>query len=122
MKLLALLLLMAAEPLSIGKQWWQHILYLADDKLEGRETGSRGHRKAAEYVAGQFERAGLKAAGAQGYVQPVHLKAKSIDEAHSSLAIVRDGQTQALKLGEEAYFSMRSDPAPSVDAAAYFVG
>src|SRR5260370_8039718 len=92
MDIVALLLVVAAEHLSVGKQWWQHILYLADEKLEGRETGSPGHRKAAEYVAGQFERAGLKAAGAQGYVQPVHLKAKSIDEAHSSLAIVRDGQ------------------------------
>ena len=40
-----------------GQRWWKHIEYLADDKLEGRNTGSPGHRKAAEYIAGEFERA-----------------------------------------------------------------
>lgn len=113
---------LAADPPTAGKQWWQHILYLADDKLEGRETGSPGHRKAAEYVAGQFERAGLKAAGEQGYIQPVRLTSKSIDESQSSLAILRNGQAEAVKLGEEAYFSMRSDPAASVEAPAVFAG
>ena len=36
---------------SDGQRWWSHVLVLADDKLEGRDTGSEGHRKAAEYVA-----------------------------------------------------------------------
>ena len=26
-----------------GQTWWSHIKVLADDKLEGRDTGSRGH-------------------------------------------------------------------------------
>jgi hypothetical protein len=39
------------------------VQYLADNKLEGRNTGSEGYRKAAAYVAGEFERAGLKPAG-----------------------------------------------------------
>src|SRR5882672_7328157 len=30
-----------------AKRWWSHVLFLADDKLEGRETGSEGHRRAA---------------------------------------------------------------------------
>ena len=34
-----------------GQRWWSHVAVLADDKLEGRNTGSEGHRKAAEYVA-----------------------------------------------------------------------
>ena len=33
---------------------------LAADDMEGRETGTRGQRKAAEYVAGQFAAYGLK--------------------------------------------------------------
>ena len=32
-----------------GQRWWSHVLVLADDQLEGRGTGSPGHRKAAEY-------------------------------------------------------------------------
>ena len=45
-----------------GTRWWSYIEFLASDKLEGRNTGSEGHRKAAEFVAAQFERDGLKPA------------------------------------------------------------
>ena len=36
----------AAQPTSHfdGQTWWNHIKFLADDKLEGRDTGSRGER------------------------------------------------------------------------------
>lgn len=37
-----------------------HVAFLADDLLEGRDTGSRGHQIAARYVATQFEGMGLK--------------------------------------------------------------
>ena len=35
-----------------GKAWWAHIQYLADDKLEGRGTGTKGFATAAAYVTG----------------------------------------------------------------------
>ena len=105
-----------------GARWWRHVDFLADDKLEGRDTGSLGHKKAAEYVAAQFERAGLKPAGTQGYIQPVAFKTRSIDEAHSSVALVRAGKATALRLGEDVAIGLRSDPAASVDAGMVFVG
>jgi aminopeptidase YwaD len=37
-----------------------HISYLASDKLEGRRTGSPGADMAAEYIAGEFARYGLR--------------------------------------------------------------
>ena len=37
-----------------------HVTYLASDKLEGRRTGSHGAGLAAEYIAGEFSRYGLK--------------------------------------------------------------
>lgn len=37
-----------------------HISYLASDKLEGRKTGSAGADMAAEYIAGEFARYGLR--------------------------------------------------------------
>ncbi|HJU55358.1 MAG TPA: M20/M25/M40 family metallo-hydrolase [Pyrinomonadaceae bacterium] len=37
-----------------------HVSYLASDKLEGRRTGSAGATLAAEYVAREFARAGLR--------------------------------------------------------------
>ena len=36
-----------------------HVSFLADDKLEGRRAGSNGEKMAMEYIAGQFEKAGL---------------------------------------------------------------
>jgi hypothetical protein len=32
-----------------------HVAFLADDLLEGRDTGSRGHEIAARYVAPEFD-------------------------------------------------------------------
>lgn len=47
-----------------------HIGYLADDKLEGRRTGTEGEKLAYEYISHQFELAGLKAKGDNStYVQ-----------------------------------------------------
>jgi Peptidase family M28 len=115
-------LLYGADPSGDGKRWWSHILYLADDKLEGRLTGSEGYHQAAVYVAGEFERAGLKPGGTSGYFQPVKFKSREIVEEGSSLALVRNGAEQALQLGEDATISMRVDPVSSLDAPLAFVG
>src|SRR5580658_4582178 len=84
-----------------GSRWWSYVEFLASDKLEGRNTGSEGHRKAADFVAAQFERDGLKPAGTQGYIQPVKFVTKELDESDSSLALERGGKTQTLTLGED---------------------
>ncbi len=106
-----------------GKRWWSHVLVLADDKLEGRNTGTEGHRKAAEYVAREFERAGLKAAGTEGFFQAVRLISREIDEAHSSLALVKGpGNEEPLVLGTEAIISSRVEPAPELEAEMVFAG
>jgi hypothetical protein len=52
-------------------RWLTHIQYLASDELAGGETGSKGHRRAAQYIATAFKRAGLKPGGMQGYFQTV---------------------------------------------------
>ena len=43
-----------------------HINYLADDKLEGRRTGSNGEKQAYEYITSEFLKAGLIAHGENG--------------------------------------------------------
>jgi hypothetical protein len=47
-----------------------HIGFLADDKLEGRRTGTAGEAKAAAYIQEQFLRIGLLPKGTAGYLQP----------------------------------------------------
>jgi hypothetical protein len=99
---------------------------LADDRLGGRDTGSEGHRTAALYVAEQFARLGLKPAGrdGDGYLQPVKLRSRQIDEDHSSLALVRPTEITSLTLGEDAVISPRVEPppAPLEDVELMFAG
>ena len=87
----------AAAPDAAATAWWAHVKFLADDSMEGRNTGSPAHRRAAEYVAAQFEQAGLEPAGVNGYIQPVTFKTRRIVEAQSSLALVRDGARRAAR-------------------------
>jgi hypothetical protein len=93
---------------ALGKRWWSHIQYLADDSLEGRDTGSAGFEKAANYMADQFRAAGLQPAGVDGYRQPMDF--------------VRDGNVQMVNLGEDATLGVNSHAADHVEADAVFVG
>ncbi|HEY4087561.1 MAG TPA: M28 family metallopeptidase [Bryobacteraceae bacterium] len=104
-------------------RWWSHVEYLASDALEGRNTGSEGHRKAAEYVASKFAQAGLKPAGENGsFIQPVSFQTRQLDESASSLALRTNAGTKILKLGDDAYIRTSVDPASSLDAELVFVG
>ena len=111
-----------AADVDAQQRWWAHVSFLASDDLQGRDTGSEGHKKAAAYVAEQFKAAGLAPAGTSGYLQPVQFTSRKIVEARSSLALVRDGKVEPVALGPEAAFSMRIDPAPQVEAPLAFVG
>jgi Zn-dependent M28 family amino/carboxypeptidase len=105
-----------------GKAWWAHVQYLADDKLEGRNTGSPGFEKAAAYMAEQFREAGLQPAGVNGYRQPIDFNVVRLDETRSSLDLIRDGQVQMVNLGEDAILGVSSHAAENVEAEAVFVG
>ena len=104
-----------------GKAWWAHIQYLADDKLEGRGTGSEGFAKAAAYVTDQFQKAGLQPAGEHGYVQPVTFNVLQLDEAKSSLEFIRDGKAETINFGEDGFLFPTPNAAP-VEAPAVFIG
>ena len=108
--------------------WLSHIQYLASDELAGRETGSEGHRRAAQYIAAAFKQAGLKPGGQQGFFQPVKFVSRKIVEEQSSLEIIRNPSSEPnankeeIVLGEEAYFSMSIENAPRTEAPIVFVG
>lgn len=78
-----------------------HIGFLADDLLEGRATGERGHRVAAAYVASQLAALGLEPAGVGGsWFQELTLRA-----GRPALALLEVGTTagsnRAFALGQE---------------------
>lgn len=112
----------ALDSKQLAEKWFAHVSYLADDSMNGRETGSAEHRKSAEYVAEQFKTAGLEPAGTDGFLQPVKFRSRRILEDRSSLALVRNGKTEKVTLGDEATFGMRIDAAPEIEAPLVFAG
>jgi len=107
---------------ALGNAWWAHVQYLADDKLEGRGAGTEGFAKAAAYVADQFQKAGLEAAGENGgFSQNVELDVLQLDEANSSLSITQQGKPVAFQVPDEGFLNPTSSASP-VDAPAVFLG
>jgi len=105
-----------------GESWWNHVKFLADDKLEGRDTGSAGEKAAQAYAVEQFKAAGALPAGGKGYYQPVKFVSHQMIEADCSLTLVRDGKREPLALGDDAFISSRVVPAHEVKAPLVFVG
>ena len=105
-----------------GKTWWDYVKVLADDNMEGRETGSPGLQRAEAYVVDQLKLADLQPAGTDGFYQKIQFQSRQIIEKDSSLALVRNGKVEPLILGEDAFFNTRVDLAPEVKAPLVFVG
>src|SRR6202162_1923488 len=101
-----------------------HMAFLADDLLEGRGTGKRGHEVAARYVAAQFEALALKPAGQDGtYYQRVPLREITIEPDKCAVTITEKGFASQLKWGDD--FIMRGSavsPDVSIEAPVVFVG
>ncbi|OLC91002.1 MAG: peptidase M28, partial [Acidobacteria bacterium 13_1_40CM_4_58_4] len=106
-----------------GNSWWAHVKFLADDSLEGRDTGSEGLRKAQAYAVEQLQKAGLEPAGTNGFYQPVRFTQFEVDEAKSSLALISNGQSRPLSFADDAFISSRATRASAnLTAPLVFVG
>ncbi|HKF24483.1 MAG TPA: M28 family metallopeptidase [Candidatus Acidoferrum sp.] len=116
----------AAKPgkqLFDGKTWWDHVKVIADDSMEGRETGSLGLRKAEAYATEQLKRSGLEPAGTDGFYQNIRFVQRQIDEKNSYAFLTRDGQSNPVALGDDAYFSTRVEGSEQeIDAPLVFAG
>jgi hypothetical protein len=68
-----------ADPEFSPERFKAHVAFLADDLLEGREAGTRGHEIAAKYIATQFALMGIKPGGDDGtYFKKVDLIESSL--------------------------------------------
>jgi len=89
-----------AKSLQTETRMRRDITFLASDECEGRGPGTKGIDKAADFIAAEFKKAGLKPGGKNGsYFQPFTLAANVLDEpAHLTLKGPQ-GQEIALKQG-----------------------
>jgi Zn-dependent M28 family amino/carboxypeptidase len=106
-----------------GNSWWSHVKFLADDSLEGRDTGSEGLRKAQAYAVEQLQKAGLEPAGVNGFYQPVRFGQYEVDESKSSLSLVAGDKSTSLSFADDAFISSRATrTSTALSAPLVFVG
>jgi Peptidase family M28 len=107
-----------ASPVFTPESFRGHVVFLADDKLEGRDAGSRGYDLAALYVASRFDALGLKPAGQDGWYQQVPFLESRPSGEPGSLAI---GGRRFLH-GQEVVLTPTPEARVAVEAPAVFVG
>ncbi|CAN7694420.1 M28 family peptidase [Pseudoduganella sp. LjRoot289] len=101
-----------------------HLSFLADDLLEGRETGSRGYDIAANYVKAQFMQYGLEPKGDNGgFLQQVPLRAARLVQDSTVVELTGPSGTEKLAYLSD-YFVSGSllEDKSEVSAPLVFVG
>ncbi|MBP6430268.1 MAG: M28 family peptidase [Ferruginibacter sp.] len=91
-----------------------HVSFLADDKLEGRRTGSAGEKLAYEYISNTFKSYGLQPKGDNGsYIQPFEVNdGKGINK---NTALIIDGHDLVV---EKDFFPLSFSANKNIEAMA----
>ncbi|WP_425550284.1 M20/M25/M40 family metallo-hydrolase [Algibacter aquimarinus] len=77
------------KPVSIKED----VVFLSDDTLEGRQTGTDGEKAAAEYIAERFKNLGLEGKGTNNYLQPFTFKPKTNPHQKVNYNVVKGDST-----------------------------
>ena len=73
------------------------VKFLSSDALEGRLSLDRSADVAAQYIAAEFEKAGLKPANGDSFLQPFVLTAYRPDTQAQSLELIRNGESKVFR-------------------------
>lgn len=114
-----------ADPAFAPESFRATVAFLADDLLEGRDTGSRGHEIAARYVASRFEALGLKPGGDGGsWYQRITFQQTDPGATPGSIAITGPGgATRSWTHGTDVLVGLSpNEPALDISAPLVFVG
>lgn len=97
----------------------EHVKFLASDDLRGRDTGSPGLERAAEYIAGQFASAGLTPGGTGGgWFQPFGVVVGLTVGKGNALTIEHERRRVTFDLGSGYYpLSALANDAPGTPSA-----
>lgn len=113
-----------SEPVFTPEGMRAHVAFLADDLLEGRDIGSRGHEIAARYVATRFDAFGLKPAGDDGgWYQTITFQETDRAATPGTVTISGSGREKTWAHATDVFVAL-NPLAPTLDVAAplVFVG
>jgi hypothetical protein len=119
------------KPTRDAANWWKLTSDLANDSMQGRDTGTDAYQRAAQYVADHFKADGLKPAGQLGiepggqpsYFQIVPMHQVEIDAEHSTVELVdREGQREPLRFLYETTLTARPALPPFTEGQLVFIG
>ncbi|MDX3909917.1 MAG: M28 family metallopeptidase [Sphingobium sp.] len=101
-----------------------HVAFLADDMLEGRDTGSKGLEIAARYVATRFDALGLKPGGENGsWYQIVTFQQTDRGATPGTVTISGAGAEKSWKHATEVLIGTNAnEPKLDISAPLVFVG
>lgn len=101
----------------------EHVRYLSDDQLEGRDTGSTGERLAARYLASELAACGVQPAGDHGtYFQQIPFRKTHLDAATSGLTVDTGGETIRFDAGPDLLPNGPGGPASVPPCPLVFAG
>jgi len=110
----------------MGKQAYRslqaHVKYLSSDELEGRLTGTEGERKAHEYIAAQWKKAGISPAGSKGYLQPFEFTYRIVSADNKQLILENFFDEEPKVLANDDYYPISGSGNGSVSAECVKVG
>jgi hypothetical protein len=114
----------ATENAVVEKRILDDLKYLAGDTCEGRGTETKGIQLAADYIADEFKKAGLKPAGKDGtYFQPFSITAKLKVVSDECALRLKGPQGQEFNLDIGKQFNVMGFSASGkADAPIVFVG
>ena len=79
------------EPKILENNIKDDVTFLADDKLEGRQTGTEGEVLASEYLIKRFKEIGVQPKGTEGFLQSFSFKPKT--DPHSEVVFTTNADS-----------------------------
>jgi hypothetical protein len=111
----------ADAPAIADQRYLEEVKTLTQPVMEGRGDGTKGLEKAAQYLADNYKKFGLKPAGTKSYFQPFTVTTGAKLQSNNKLEFSANGTAKSLKLNED-YVPLNFSSVGSIDAPLVFAG
>jgi hypothetical protein len=111
----------AVSPVVNDQRYLEDIKTLTQPSMEGRGDGTKGLEKAAQFLADNYKKFGLKPAGTNSYFQPFTVTTGARLQQNNRLEMTANGSNKVLKLNED-YVPLNFSAVGSANTPLVFAG